>query len=122
VTDQLESGLRISSRIVAGDEPVHLGIPVSETPGTGMSTGRRIAREIRIGQKQGRLADTPGADAIVGDRSKSPRKKSGNTFMAYQNAQPSMAMPGRTRLRGVAALAIGLFRHGLPEMRSFARR
>ena len=58
VTDQLEFKVfEISTRIVAGTNLFISGSPYSELREPGMSTGRRIAREIRIGQKQGRLAD-----------------------------------------------------------------
>jgi 5-formaminoimidazole-4-carboxamide-1-(beta)-D-ribofuranosyl 5'-monophosphate synthetase len=58
VTDQLEFKVfEISSRIVAGTNLFIAGSPYSDLAEEGMSTGRRIAREIRIAQKQGRLAD-----------------------------------------------------------------
>src|SRR5213596_716656 len=58
VTDQLEFKVfEISTRIVAGTNLFIAGSPYSDLTEPGMSTGRRIAREIRIGQKQGRLAD-----------------------------------------------------------------
>jgi 5-formaminoimidazole-4-carboxamide-1-(beta)-D-ribofuranosyl 5'-monophosphate synthetase len=58
VTDQLEFKVfEISSRIVAGTNLFIAGSPYSDLTEEGMSTGRRIAREIRIAQKQGRLAD-----------------------------------------------------------------
>src|SRR5437016_7013414 len=58
VTDKLEFKVfEISTRIVAGTNLFIAGSPYSDLTEPGMSTGRRIAREIRIGQKQGRLAD-----------------------------------------------------------------
>jgi len=58
VTDQLEFKVfEISTRIVAGTNLFIAGSPYSDLMEEGMSTGRRIAREIRIAQKQGRLAD-----------------------------------------------------------------
>jgi 5-formaminoimidazole-4-carboxamide-1-(beta)-D-ribofuranosyl 5'-monophosphate synthetase len=58
VTDQLEFKVfEISTRIVAGTNLFISGSPYSDLLETGMSTGRRIAREIRTAQKQGRLED-----------------------------------------------------------------
>src|SRR5205809_548260 len=58
VTDKLAFKVfEISTRIVAGTNLFIAGSPYSDLTEPGMSTGRRIAREIRIGQKQGRLAD-----------------------------------------------------------------
>ena len=58
VTDQLEFKVfEISTRIVAGTNLFIAGSPYSDLTEAGMSTGRRIAREIRIGQKQDRLGD-----------------------------------------------------------------
>jgi 5-formaminoimidazole-4-carboxamide-1-(beta)-D-ribofuranosyl 5'-monophosphate synthetase len=58
VTDKLEFKVfEISTRIVAGTNLFIAGSPYSDLTEEGMSTGRRIAREIRIAQKQGRLAD-----------------------------------------------------------------
>jgi len=58
VTDMLEFKVfEISSRIVAGTNLFIAGSPYSDLTEPGMSTGRRIAREIRLAQKQGRLAD-----------------------------------------------------------------
>ncbi len=50
VTDQLQFKVfEISSRIVAGSNPFVSGSPYSDLIEPGMSTGRRIAREIRLG-------------------------------------------------------------------------
>lgn len=58
VTDKLEFKVfEISTRIVAGTNLFIAGSPYSDLTEEGMSTGRRIAREIRNAQKQGRLAD-----------------------------------------------------------------
>jgi 5-formaminoimidazole-4-carboxamide-1-(beta)-D-ribofuranosyl 5'-monophosphate synthetase len=46
----------ISARIVAGTNPFIAGSPYSEMVEPGMSTGRRIAREIRTAADAGRLA------------------------------------------------------------------
>src|SRR3990172_9609478 len=46
----------ISTRIVAGTNLFISGSPYSDMLEPGMSTGRRIARELRAGWKQGRLA------------------------------------------------------------------
>ncbi len=47
----------ISSRIVAGTNLFVMGSPYSELMEPAMSTGRRIAREIRLARKAGRLTD-----------------------------------------------------------------
>jgi len=58
VSDQLEFKVfEISTRIVAGTNLFVGGSPYADLQEPGMSTGRRIAREIRIAQKQGLLAD-----------------------------------------------------------------
>ena len=58
VTDGLQFKVfEISTRIVAGTNLFISGSPYSDLAEPGMSTGRRIAREIRIAQKRGRLAD-----------------------------------------------------------------
>ena len=58
VTDQLEFKVfEISSRIVAGTNIFISGSPYSDLLEPGMSTGRRIAREIRMAQKRGRLSE-----------------------------------------------------------------
>ncbi len=56
VTDTLKFKVfEISSRIVAGTNLFISGSPYADLSEPGMSTGRRIAREIRLGQKKGRL-------------------------------------------------------------------
>jgi len=58
VSDQLQFKVfEISTRIVAGTNLFISGSPYSDLAEPGMSTGRRIAREIRIAQKRGRLGD-----------------------------------------------------------------
>ncbi|HYM40757.1 MAG TPA: formate--phosphoribosylaminoimidazolecarboxamide ligase [Thermoplasmata archaeon] len=58
VTDRLEFKVfEISSRIVAGTNIFISGSPYSDLVEPGMSTGRRIAREIRIAQKRGSLSE-----------------------------------------------------------------
>ena len=58
VSDKLEFKVfEISTRIVAGTNLFIGGSPYADLAEPGMSTGRRIAREIRVAQKQGRLAD-----------------------------------------------------------------
>jgi 5-formaminoimidazole-4-carboxamide-1-(beta)-D-ribofuranosyl 5'-monophosphate synthetase len=58
VTDGLQFKVfEISTRIVAGTNLFISGSPYSDLAEPGMSTGRRIAREIRLAQKKGRLAD-----------------------------------------------------------------
>ncbi len=58
VTDQLEFKVfEISSRIVAGTNLFISGSPYADMLEPGMSTGRRIAREIRVAQKRGRLQE-----------------------------------------------------------------
>lgn len=56
VTDQLEFKVfEISARIVAGTNPFVSGSPYSDFIEPGLSTGRRIAREIKLGRELGRL-------------------------------------------------------------------
>ena len=56
VTDQLEFRVfEISARIVAGSNPFVSGSPYSDLIEPGMSTGRRIARSIRVANSLGRL-------------------------------------------------------------------
>jgi 5-formaminoimidazole-4-carboxamide-1-(beta)-D-ribofuranosyl 5'-monophosphate synthetase len=58
VTDKLEFKVfEISARIVAGTNPYIGGSPYTELIEPGLSTGRRIAQEIRLGAKTGRLAE-----------------------------------------------------------------
>ncbi len=58
VTDQLEFKVfEISSRIVAGTNLFISGSPYADMIEPGMSTGRRIAREIRLAQKTARLGE-----------------------------------------------------------------
>jgi len=58
VSDGLEFKVfEISTRIVAGTNLFISGSPYSDLTESGMSTGRRIAREIRLGQKLGRLGE-----------------------------------------------------------------
>jgi 5-formaminoimidazole-4-carboxamide-1-(beta)-D-ribofuranosyl 5'-monophosphate synthetase len=58
VTDQLEFKVfEISARIVAGTNPYIGGSPYTELIEPGLSTGRRIAQEIKLGAKTGRLAE-----------------------------------------------------------------
>ncbi len=58
VTDQLRFKVfEVSSRIVAGTNLYISGSPYSDLLEPGMSTGRRIAREIRDARKVGRLLD-----------------------------------------------------------------
>src|SRR5437867_1894216 len=58
VSDKLEFKVfEISTRIVAGTNLFIGGSPYADLLEPGMSTGRRIAKEIRIAQKQGLLAD-----------------------------------------------------------------
>jgi len=58
VTDQLQFKVfEISTRIVAGTNLFIAGSPYADLREPGMSTGRRIAREIRLGQKQERLGE-----------------------------------------------------------------
>jgi 5-formaminoimidazole-4-carboxamide-1-(beta)-D-ribofuranosyl 5'-monophosphate synthetase len=57
VTDKLEFRVfEISARIVAGTNPFIAGSPYSEMIGDGLSTGRRIAQEIKLAAKTGRLS------------------------------------------------------------------
>jgi 5-formaminoimidazole-4-carboxamide-1-(beta)-D-ribofuranosyl 5'-monophosphate synthetase len=58
VTDRLEFKVfEISSRIVAGTNIFVSGSPYSDLVEPAMSTGRRIAREIRLAQKRGLLSE-----------------------------------------------------------------
>lgn len=58
VTDQLRFKVfEISTRIVAGTNLYISGSPYADLLEPGMSTGRRIAREIRLGQKKDRLSE-----------------------------------------------------------------
>ena len=58
VTDKLQFKVfEISTRIVAGTNLFISGSPYSDLAEPGMSTGRRIAREIRLAQKKDRLLD-----------------------------------------------------------------
>ena len=58
VSDQLEFKVfEISTRIVAGTNLFIGGSPYADLQEPGMSTGRRIAREIRVAQKQSLLED-----------------------------------------------------------------
>ena len=58
VTDKLEFKVfEVSTRIVAGTNLFIAGSPYSDLTEAGMSTGRRIAREIRLAQKNGRLRE-----------------------------------------------------------------
>jgi 5-formaminoimidazole-4-carboxamide-1-(beta)-D-ribofuranosyl 5'-monophosphate synthetase len=58
VTDQLQFRVfEISARIVAGTNPYISGSPYADFIEPGLSTGRRIAREIASARKQGRLLD-----------------------------------------------------------------
>ena len=58
VTDRLEFKVfEISSRIVAGTNLFISGSPYADMLEPGMSTGRRIAREIRVAQKRGLLGE-----------------------------------------------------------------
>jgi 5-formaminoimidazole-4-carboxamide-1-(beta)-D-ribofuranosyl 5'-monophosphate synthetase len=58
VTDDLRFKVfEISTRIVAGTNLFIQGSPYSDLIEPGMSTGRRIAREIRLAQKAGRLPE-----------------------------------------------------------------
>ncbi len=59
VNDQLEFKVfEISTRIVAGTNLFISGSPYSDLIEPGLSTGRRIAREIRLASKKDRLLDT----------------------------------------------------------------
>ncbi|MEM3851726.1 MAG: formate--phosphoribosylaminoimidazolecarboxamide ligase [Methanomassiliicoccales archaeon] len=56
VTDRLEIKVfEISTRIVAGTNPFINGSPYSDMISPGLSTGRRIAQEVKLGIKTGRL-------------------------------------------------------------------
>ncbi len=58
VTDKLEFRVfEISARIVAGTNPFIGGSPYSEMIAPGLSTGRRIAQEIKQAAKTGRLGE-----------------------------------------------------------------
>jgi 5-formaminoimidazole-4-carboxamide-1-(beta)-D-ribofuranosyl 5'-monophosphate synthetase len=57
VTDKLEFRVfEISARIVAGTNPFIGGSPYSEMVSPGLSTGRRIAQEIKLAAQTGQLA------------------------------------------------------------------
>jgi 5-formaminoimidazole-4-carboxamide-1-(beta)-D-ribofuranosyl 5'-monophosphate synthetase len=56
VTDKLEFKVfEVSSRIVAGTNPFISGSPYSDLIGPGISTGRRIAKELKLGTQKGLL-------------------------------------------------------------------
>jgi len=56
VTDQLEFKVfEVSSRIVAGTNPFISGSPYSDLIGPGISTGRRIAKELKLGTQKSLL-------------------------------------------------------------------
>jgi len=58
VTDNLNVKVfEISSRIVAGTNPFISGSPYSDLIEPGVSTGRRIAQEIRLAKDQNRLGE-----------------------------------------------------------------
>lgn len=58
VTDRLEFKVfEISTRIVAGTNLFIAGSPYSDLREPGISTGRRISREIRLAEKKGRLPE-----------------------------------------------------------------
>ena len=58
VTDALRFKVfEISTRIVAGTNLFISGSPYADMVEPGMSTGRRIAREVRLGWKQGRIGE-----------------------------------------------------------------
>jgi 5-formaminoimidazole-4-carboxamide-1-(beta)-D-ribofuranosyl 5'-monophosphate synthetase len=58
VTDNLNVKVfEISSRIVAGTNPFISGSPYSDLLEPGVSTGRRIAQEIRLAKDQNRLGE-----------------------------------------------------------------
>ncbi|MGQ0536524.1 MAG: formate--phosphoribosylaminoimidazolecarboxamide ligase [Methanobacteriota archaeon] len=58
VTDQLEFRVfEISARIVAGTNPFISGSPYADFIEPGLSTGRRIAKELRLAAKTGRLRE-----------------------------------------------------------------
>ncbi|HVL87966.1 MAG TPA: formate--phosphoribosylaminoimidazolecarboxamide ligase [Candidatus Thermoplasmatota archaeon] len=58
VTDKLEFRVfEISARIVAGTNPYIQGSPYSDLIEPGLSTGRRLAREVRKAREAGRLAE-----------------------------------------------------------------
>ncbi len=58
VTDRLEFRVfEISARIVAGTNPYIAGSPYSDFIAPGLSTGRRIAQELKAARQSGRLAD-----------------------------------------------------------------
>jgi 5-formaminoimidazole-4-carboxamide-1-(beta)-D-ribofuranosyl 5'-monophosphate synthetase len=58
VTDQLEFKVfEISARIVAGTNPYVSGSPYSDLIEPGISTGRRIAKELRLAATQRKLAE-----------------------------------------------------------------
>src|SRR5207245_11210273 len=84
VSDKLEFKVfEISTRIVAGTNLFVAGSPYSDLREPGMSTGRRIAKEIRLAQKQGRLADVLSRPFAPGRmRRNHPGKRRGNALMA----------------------------------------
>lgn len=58
VTDDLKIKVfEISSRIVAGTNPFISGSPYSDLVEPGLSTGRRIAQEIKYAREQGKLSE-----------------------------------------------------------------
>ncbi|MHB8603935.1 MAG: formate--phosphoribosylaminoimidazolecarboxamide ligase [Thermoplasmatota archaeon] len=58
VTDKLEFKVfEISARIVAGTNPYISGSPYGDLIEPGMSTGQRIAREVKLATKAGRLGE-----------------------------------------------------------------
>jgi 5-formaminoimidazole-4-carboxamide-1-(beta)-D-ribofuranosyl 5'-monophosphate synthetase len=58
MTEELEFKVfEISTRIVAGTNLFISGSPYSDLVAPGLSTGRRIAQEVRRGQSEGRLAE-----------------------------------------------------------------
>jgi 5-formaminoimidazole-4-carboxamide-1-(beta)-D-ribofuranosyl 5'-monophosphate synthetase len=58
VTDNLTVKVfEVSSRIVAGTNPFISGSPYSDLLEPGVSTGRRIAQEIRLARDQDRLGE-----------------------------------------------------------------
>jgi 5-formaminoimidazole-4-carboxamide-1-(beta)-D-ribofuranosyl 5'-monophosphate synthetase len=58
VTDNLQVKVfEISSRIVAGTNPFVSGSPYSDLLEPGVSTGRRIAQEVKFAKENGRLGE-----------------------------------------------------------------
>src|SRR3989442_15206057 len=96
VSDQLEFKVfEISTRIVAGTNLFVGGSPHADLQEPGVSPGRRIAREIRIAQKQGLLADilSLGTRGPLG--SETSEKKAGKRFYGIaQHARPPIADEG----------------------------